>query len=159
MQSLSRIGLMSLTYATAAVVVDSDPLDAVVPVDVVVVVTVLGEAGEAEAPPHAVKMIATCELGLGAYCVFADCCSASVALNIASWTSVSRLQFALSMNGLPPPAFSFAYFSCTLYCAPWSPSGTSHGSARTTLKLRLKAATMAGVRLPCARRLQWNTTS
>src|SRR5512132_3550684 len=67
MQSLSRIGLMSLTYATAAVVVDSDPLDAVVPVDVVVVVTVLGEAGEAEAPPHAVKMIATCELGFGAW--------------------------------------------------------------------------------------------
>jgi hypothetical protein len=63
MQSLSRIGLMSLTYATAAVVVDSDPLDAVVLVDAVGVVTVLGEAGDSEPPPHAVKMIATSHTG------------------------------------------------------------------------------------------------
>src|SRR5712664_2891787 len=59
--------------------------------------------------------------------------------------SASRLQLAGSINGFGPPFFSFAYFSCMLYWAGWSPTCTSHGSVRTSLNERFISSTMAGV--------------
>src|SRR6195256_2023870 len=49
------------------------------------------------------------------HCRGAGGCSASVALNMASWTSASKVQLAGSMKGFGAPSLSLANFSCMLY--------------------------------------------
>src|SRR5258708_4288780 len=57
-------------------------------------------------------------LETGRYGRAACCCSTRIALNMASSTSASSVQLVGSTNGLAPPSFSLAYFSCMLYWAP-----------------------------------------